>query len=507
MNTETAAQLWNDASLLLYRDSNYNHSSMSALFSSLEPVAINDNELLLSTANRFTKDWVERRLSAAILEAIWSVSGQHYNFRIMVNDPSRDDAELDALDRNAPSAAQTAPLNQVLPIINQTVEIPPAALTSQLDQPVSESRIGPTLDGQWGLEDDLGSESGYNGQTFESFVLGDSNRQAFSMAVNVAKMPGDIMNPLFIYGKSGLGKTHLLLSIRHYLQQHRPELNVIYVQTKELVAEYSDSARQRDFSQFNQKYYAADVFLLDDVQFLETTNETANTVFDIFNLLILHNKQIVLSADRSPNEIHLHERFLSRFNSGVIADVQPPSRETKITIFSHYLDYCCRRWEREDVRSLIREEVVEHIVSLSGSNIRELEGAATNLVYTLVFDQKKRVLPISVEEAETIVAHHFRRLNTKAISIANIQKEVENYFNVRHVDILSAKRSQDISYPRQVAMYLCRHLTPASLPQLGEAFAKDHTAVLYAADNIEKKRQLSSRVDDDVRELIEIITG
>jgi chromosomal replication initiator protein len=347
----------------------------------------------------------------------------------------------------------------------------------------------------------------YQGRTFESFVVGDANQLAFSMALHVAKAPGYIMNPLFIYGKSGLGKTHLLLSIRHYVQEHSPGLNVVYVQTNELISEYSQSARRGDFGDFNLKYYTADVFLLDDVQSLERRYETTNTVFEIFNRLRNNDKQVVLSADRAPNEIDLHERFLSRFNSGVIADVQPPSYETKLTIFSNYLDYCCRRFGRDDVRSLVRPDVVEYIVSLSGSNIRELEGAATNLVWNLVSDSSGRYLPITPEEAMGIVGNHFRRLESKSIGVAAIQKEVEGFYNVSHADIISSRRSQDISHPRQVAMYLCRFLTAESLPTIGRAFNKDHTAVMYAYNNIDKKRQLSLKVDNEIKELIDVITG
>jgi chromosomal replication initiator protein len=345
------------------------------------------------------------------------------------------------------------------------------------------------------------------GQTFETFVVGEANRRAFDMAYYVSKDPGYIMNPLFIYGKSGLGKTHLLLSIRHFIQQSRPELKVVYVQTSDLVGEYSQAARRGDFSDFNEKYYTADVFLLDDVQLLERRVETTNTVFDIFNRLRENNCQVVLSADRAPNEIDLHERYLSRFNSGALADIQPLSFETKLTIFSNYLDFCCRHLACQNIRDLIRVDVIEYIVSLSASNIRELEGAATNLVWTLSAENKNRYLPITVDEAATIVTNYFRRPQSKSIDIDTIQREVENFYGISHDDILSGKRSQDISYPRQVAMYLCRRLTGASLPRISIAFDKDHTAVMYACNNIDKKRQISSKVDSEIKQLIDTIIG
>jgi chromosomal replication initiator protein len=218
---------------------------------------------------------------------------------------------------------------------------------------------------------------------------------------------------------------------------------------------------------------------------------------------------VVLSADRAPNEINLHERYLSRFNSGVIADVQPPSFETKLIIFNNYLKFCCtQRFDCPETYSLIRPEIAEYIVSLSGNNIRELEGATTNLVFMLC-QEKNRYLPLTKEEADMIVSKHFRRIESHSINISTILKETEDFYNVKHEDILSKRRSQDISYPRQVAMYLCRMLIPdASYPIISNAFGgKDHTSAMYAYNNIEKKRHLSQHTDQEIKKLTEIITG
>jgi chromosomal replication initiator protein len=468
---------------------------MSAVFSSLLPVEFINDELVLSTSNLYTKDWVERRLTTDILDAITAVSGQRYGFRIIILDHDNNqadgavsssvvppvsvlsDTDLPGITLSAPVSSESA--SEPAPQIGQTTSLPnvPAVI------PSSDHRM-----------------------TFESFVIdGDANQLAFSTSVLVAKSPGYVINPLFIYGKSGLGKTHLLLSIRHYLAQHRPDLNVVYAQTNEMLSDYSFAATQGGFRNFDLKYKTADVFLLDDVQRLERSPGTVNIVFDIFNQMKNENKQIVLSSDRPPNEINLEERFLSRFSSGVIADVQPPSTETKLTIVSNYLPYCCRRLGCEKVILLIGQDVIEHIVALSGSNIRELEGALNNLVITLK-QQTSRYLPLTPAEAEEIVVNHFGHRGKRDINIATIQHAVEKYFNVRHEDILSSKRSQDVSYPRQVAMYLCRSMTEASLPLISRAFNKDHTAVLYACNNIEKKRQLSQTVDSEIRHLVDVLT-
>ena len=578
MDAERAVQLWHDTTAVLSRDTARNQSSMNALFSSLTPVGVNEDELLLSTSNLYTKDWVERRLTDDIHRAIYAVVGRQLDFRIIVTEssanltlsdqpiPAHSFAVLEggamtgaattgsvshlaeATARNeasanhdldsyvfteasssvistvraelfASSAMPTASVASVTAfaqpspafvnslqasVLQHQLGIPTAQATQTAEPAIPATPVASIVD----IPQSTPSTSAVDHRmTFESFVIDDAaNQLAFSTSVLVAKSPGYVINPLFIYGRSGLGKTHLLLSIRHYLEQHRPDLSVVYAQTNEMLSEYSFAATQGSFREFDLKYKTADVFLLDDVQRLENRPGTVSIVFDIFNQMKDENKQIVLSSDRPPLEINLEERFLSRFSSGVIADVQPLSAETKLTIVSNYLPYCCRRLDCESVLALIGDDVIEHIVKLSGSNIRELEGALNNLVITLKHDSTRRT-PITTEEAEEVVRNHFRHLNVRDIDINIIQQTVEKYFNVRHEDFLSSKRSQEVSYPRQVAMYLCRNMTDASLPQISKAFNKDHTAVIYACNNIEKKRQLSSGVDNEIRHLVDVLTG
>jgi len=540
VNVDKATQLWHDTTVLLFRESGRNQSSMNALFSSVRPIDINEDELVLSTPNLYTKHWIERQLIGDIQKAIMLVTGKRYGFKIVVDEsvglypqlndsngifPSFSTIEPNEDNEWLSSAAQQGPQNPAF--VNTANKYSEESVSPYQDNP--SNSLGYELNSFSPIPSNdtlLPTYAQYTEfppkdvpldttilpiadqrMTFESFVIDDAaNQLAFSTSVLVAKSPGYVINPLFIYGRSGLGKTHLLLSIRHYLEHHRPDLNVVYAQTNEMLAEYSFAATQGSFRDFDLKYKTADVFLLDDVQRLENRPGTVNIVFDIFNQMKDENKQIVLSSDRPPLEINLEERFLSRFSSGVIADVQPLSAETKLTIVSNYLPYCCRRLDCESVLALIGNDVIEHIVSLSGSNIRELEGALNNLVITLKHD-KARFLPITPSEAEEIVSNHFRHLTVRDIDISAIQQAVEKYFNVRHEDILSSRRSHEISYPRQVAMYLCRNMTNASLPQISKAFNKDHTAVMYACNNIEKKRQLSSSVDSEVKHLVDVLTG
>jgi len=508
MNYDRVEELWDSTMLFLNASGGHNHSSLNALFSTIQTLDLTEEELILQTGSLYTKDWIERFLARDIVEALWAVSGRQLSFRIVFREAAPTAAPPKTAAPAALPVAQPPTGHALLsqqPVSQAGTPTSPAVPAMPTTPAVPTVTAGATT----GIEPATQTHPSQPGEkTFESFVVGESNSVAFSMALQVAKTPGYIMNPLFIYGKSGLGKTHLLLSIQHYVKDNIQGMKIVYVPTSDLIHEYSQSARFGDFSDFNLKYFSADLLLLDDVQSLEGKIETTNTVFDIFNLLRSNNKQVVLSADRAPNEINLHDRYLSRFTSGGITDVQPPSSETKLTIFKSYLDYCSLRFERPDIRELIRQDVEEYVVSLSGSNIRELEGAATSLVWSIFSSNKHRYLPLTVEEAAPIVAHHFRRIDPKSISIETILKETENYFGVRHEDILGPQRSQNISYPRQVAMYLCRSLTGASFPSIGSSFGgKDHSTVCYACDNIEKRRQLAASVDNDVKRLLDILVG
>jgi chromosomal replication initiator protein len=557
MDKSRALELWTDTVSFLKGSGRQNHSSLDALLSTIQVHSLTDDELILETGSKYTKDWIERFLAPDLKEATWAVSGKQLAVRIVfqpdleivgqtISSPVVETSRASAVSAvySPPASLDTRPVtsnNLALALENEVIQAPAAvAVLTPTPAPITPSpttTVIKTIPGVFSADISLStptSESAYGSsvaqvptpistqstpqsstqvsdlisKTFQSFVVGESNLMAFNMALQVAKTPGYIMNPLFIYGKSGLGKTHLLLSIHHYVKSCQPHLKTLYVQTSELIHEYSNSARIGDFSAFHSKYYSVDILLLDDVQLLENKIETTNTVFDIFNLLRSNNKQVVLSADRAPNEINLHERYLSRFNNGVIADVQPPSTETKLTILRNYLDYCSLRFEHPEVREFVRPDVEEFIVSLSGSNIRELEGAATSLIWYLSSSEKTRYLPLTIEEAEPVISHHFRRLEAKSVNIETIQKETENYFGIRHEDILGSQRSQNISYPRQIAMYLCRSLTGASYPYIGESFGgKDHTSVIYAYNNIEKRRQLSTKVENDIKQLLELIAG
>jgi chromosomal replication initiator protein len=481
--TTNVTELWVQTVSYLKQSNGSDQSRIGTYLNYLTPELLSDTEVVVSTDNAFAKDFIERNYTPNILDAIFNVAGIDYGFRIVVSDYE-----------SALSEGFSPAYPETLPAVEQPV-------APSFDTPVTTGFFAATLDTPEQKKVVLSDE-----RTFESFVVGDSNQYAFSAAVGVAKSPGNIYNPLFIYGNSGLGKTHLLLAIENYITSNNPRLRTSYAQTTDFLRDFtrmvSNPEKRREF---DFKYRQVDVILLDDVQYLEGKIETTGEVFQILEYFKSQNKQIVLSADRAPYDIDLDARYKSRFASGPCMDIQPPSFETKRAIFENYLDYCCRKIERPGLKELVFPEIIDRIVELSSDNIRELEGATASLVAYLSA-RPNMLTTLTIEEVEKRIANVFMRSEAKRINIGGIQQEIESFYKISHDDLLSKRRSQGISYPRQVAMYLSRSMTSASLPDIGKAFGgKDHTTVMYACNQIEKKRQLSKDVDREIEKLVDLI--
>jgi chromosomal replication initiator protein len=485
----------------------------------LSPELLSDSELVVSTDNSFAKTWIERNYFSDIKDAIFNVVGIDYGFKIVVSgkDTSIKTTYQQSLtgtkggDGVWPTEEPSLLTATGLPL--PTTELTPSSAVGQTDsitppQTTAPSSFAPATTVSFSTEAPFEQRSTVvtDERTFESFIVGDSNRYAFSAALGVAKSPGNIYNPLFIYGKSGLGKTHLLLAIENYIKVNQPHLKTTYVQTSDLVRDFTamlyNDAKKREFE---LKYHHVDVVLFDDVQSLEGKIETTSEVFQIFNHFKAQNKQIVLSADRAPKDIDLDARYKSRFASGITIDIQPPTFETKQAIFENYFEYCCRKIGRPDIREVISREICDRIIELSTDNIRELEGATASLVAYLSARQNI-FSTLTVEEVEQRISSVFMRSEEKRIDIAAIQREIEGFYKVSHDDLVGKKRSQGISYPRQVAMYLSRSMTGESFPDIGRAFGgKDHTSVMYAYNKIEQKRQLSKETDREIERLVALL--
>jgi chromosomal replication initiator protein len=329
--------------------------------------------------------------------------------------------------------------------------------------------------------------------TFDLFVIGSSNRFAHAAALAVAEAPARAYNPLFIYGGTGLGKTHLLQAIAQYVMEHSPRLSVRYVTSETFMNDFINSLRDKRIEGFKQRYRTYDVLLIDDVQFFEHKERIQEEFFHTFNTLYENGSQIVISSDRPPREIAtLEARLRSRFEWGLITDIQPPDLETRIAIL--------RKKVATDGIHVPDPQVLTFIASRISSNIRELEGALTRVVAFSSLTGR----PMSVELAQDVLKDVFPQGEAPQVSIRRIQEIVAERFHLSVEELCSERRSQNVAYPRHVAMYLSRELTDASLPKIGKEFGgRDHSTVLHAHAKI--ARQI--RADRSVYNLVQELTA
>ncbi|MDD3307363.1 MAG: chromosomal replication initiator protein DnaA [Acetobacterium sp.] len=309
--------------------------------------------------------------------------------------------------------------------------------------------------------------------TFDSFVIGENNRFAHAACVAVSEAPSERYNPLFIYGGVGLGKTHLMQAIGHYILSYAPHKKVVYVSCEKFTNDFIDAIQNKTNISFRNKYRSADILLIDDIQFLAKKEGTQEEFFHTFNTLHQENKQIVISSDRPPKEIPtLEERLCSRFESGLITDIYAPNFETRIAII---------RKKAESFSDEIPNEVLSFIADSIHSNIRELEGALT----TVFAYSKLHKAPINLESAKNALKDIFRKKEDIVITGEYIKEVTAKYFNITVDDMNSKKRTRSISLPRQVAMYITREITDLSLPRIGEEFGgRDHSTVIHACQKI-----------------------
>lgn len=368
-------------------------------------------------------------------------------------------------------------LGHPLRVVYQVVELPRAA----------HSLPSPSLT--------KGKEEGFLGlnqrYTFDAFVIGPGNRFAHAASVAVSESPAKQYNPLFIYGPTGLGKTHLLHSIAHATSKRHPEFKILYISSEKFTNQLITAIQTKTTPLFRAKYRNLDLLLIDDVHFIAEKNSTQEEFFNTFNALYDAHKQIVVTSDRPPREIPgLEERLVSRFGWGLVTDIQPPDFETRVAILK-------KKMELETV--VVPDDVAYFIAGKIKSNIRELEGALIRVVaYCTLTDSK-----VDIRLAQEILKDSFKE-EAQKFTIEGIQKLVADYFNVKVSDLRAKKRTVSIVRPRQIAMYLVRELTTHSFPEIGEFFGgKDHTTVLHSCNKIAAEREK----DAAVRDLLDKLTG
>lgn len=479
-------ELWN-ATLDLLLEGVAENDPKSVFLNLISPVGIFGNSFVFLAQNAQVEEWVNNNYLAQMEAAVEQISGTHLNIGIGTNDSSPSPAARPTL---GDKTAEESTTDQVPEWMNVRVKpndiVEKRAQETQRKAPVAAR----------GRQDTSKNQALFSKCTFDTFVVGPSNEFARGASLAVAEKPGTAYNPLFIYGSSGLGKTHLLVAIANYVMQNLPHLTTLYVSANDFLNDYVRATQKNEWGSFNRKYHEADVLLIDDVQYLEGKDETINQLFNIFNEMTNENKQIVLSADRAPSVIDMDERMRSRFVSGVLADVKPPNYETRLAILKNFLS---RIHQQMDFYGIINDDVLNYLAEASTSNIREIEGAVTRIITNMSLTGKDS---ISVEEAKDLLRDFFPDLENHQIDIATIMSEVEHFFHISHEDMVSAKRSRDIASARHIAIYLSRYLTEESLESIGKKFGgRDHTTIMHSVQKIEHGQQENRMLFEQVEQL------
>lgn len=330
--------------------------------------------------------------------------------------------------------------------------------------------------------------------TFETFVIGASNRFAHAASLAVAEKPAASYNPLFIYGGVGLGKTHLMHAIGHYVMQRTPGSKVLYLSSERFTNDFISSIRENKTADFRNRYRSIDVLLIDDIQFLAKKEGTQEEFFHTFNSLHEAGKQIVISSDRPPKEIPtLEDRLRSRFEWGLITDIQAPDLETRIAIL--------QRKATAD-RLSIPEDVLQYVANQINTNIRELEGSLIRVVaYSSLVN-----LDVSLSLAQEALKDIITPEKPRSVTVSHIQKVIGDHYGLKVDELKAKRRTKNVAFPRQIAMYLTRELTALSLPKIGEAFGgRDHTTVLHACDKISNQLKVDEQLSSTIHRLSEAI--
>ena len=409
----------------------------------IEPISIRGDQLYLCVPNDFTKSILDSRYTSLISNAVKQVSSRSYFVTFVLT--SEADKYMDKPEKANPEASE----------IN--------------------SLLNPKY-------------------TFSTFVIGNSNRFAHAASLAVAEAPAKAYNPLFIYRGVGLGKTHLMHAIGHYILSQNKKAKVLYVTSEKFTNELINSIQTNKNVEFRNRYRNVDVLLIDDIQFIAGKESTQEEFFHTFNSLHEANKQIIISSDRPPKEIPtLEDRLRSRFEWGLITDIQPPDLETRIAILK-------KKAELENLE--VEDDVLAFIAKRIESNIRELEGALTRIMAYSSLTNSTLDVAVADEALKDIISNH----QPKKITPELIQKVVADHYQLKVDEMKSKKRSRPIAYPRQIAMYLCREMTDLSLPKIGELFGgRDHTTVIHACDKVADDMKEDLQVKRTLNELIKRI--
>jgi len=330
---------------------------------------------------------------------------------------------------------------------------------------------------------------------FDTLVEGTANRMARAAAMHIANVPGQLYNPLFIYGGVGLGKTHLMHAVGNQLLQNRPDAKVLYIHAEQFVSDVVKAYQRKTFDEFKHHYHSLDLLLIDDVQFFANKDRTQEEFFNAFEALLAKKSHIVMTSDTYPKGLaDIHERLVSRFDSGLTVAIEPPELEMRVAILIN---------KSRAEGSEMPEEVAFFVAKNVRSNVRELEGALRKILAYSRFNQKEVSIQLARDALRDLLS-----IQNRQISVENIQKTVADYYKIKVADMYSKKRPASIARPRQIAMYLAKELTQKSLPEIGELFGgRDHTTVLHAVRKISGERQTLNELNQQLHVLEQTLKG
>ena len=416
-------------------------------------------QVTIFVANRFKLDWIRAQYSQRITNLLEKFSGQTFKIELALT-------PRETTSRNWSSELSVEPI-----AMDDAAELgeerTPGGLKSRLN----------------------------TGLTFDTLVEGTANRMARAAAMHVAGMPGHLYNPLFIYGGVGLGKTHLMHAVGNRLLAERPTAKVLYIHAEQFVSDVVKAYQRKTFDEFKERYHSLDLLLIDDVQFFANKERTQEEFFNAFEALLARKSHIVMTSDTYPKGLaDIHERLVSRFDSGLTVAIEPPELEMRVAILIN-------KAHAEGIE--MPEEVAFFVAKNVRSNVRELEGALRKILAYSRFNQKDISILLAREALRDLLS-----LQNRQISVENIQKTVADYYKIKIADMYSKKRPASIARPRQIAMYLAKELTQKSLPEIGELFGgRDHTTVLHAVRKIGGERQQMTELNQQLHVLEQTLKG
>ncbi|MGB1874388.1 MAG: chromosomal replication initiator protein DnaA [Akkermansiaceae bacterium] len=471
-------KLWEDVSGALKEL--VSGDAYSRWFSSAYLKDVNETEAVLGVVSDMHQVWIEANYLPEVQSALANVSSLPRKVRVVVCEDIQDKC------RNASKSPEH--------VADIAADAAPAG--EEVSQSCFSEHFGSSEDDHTG---DRAAESirkklkstGLNPQfSFDRFVVGQNNEFAHAACMAVASTKNPIYNPLFIHGGSGLGKTHLMQAIGQQVMQENPTARVVYLTCEKFINEFIDTVRKGSLERFRRKYRRADILLIDDIQFLAGKERSQEEFFHTFNELLDLQSQVVLTSDRPASEIkNIEPRLVSRFESGLTVELQPPGMETRLAIL---------RSKMEDWDVNLDGEILEMLAERIQSNVRRLEGGLVRIATYASLGTEK----VTAERSEFLLKDILREEGQRRVNIDSIQKAVTDYFDIRLADMTSRRRPSNIAFPRQIAMYLSRKMTPCSLVEIGEAFGgRDHGTVIYACQKVKERMQC----EPDIRDAVDIL--